>query len=364
MSTELLLIWSTGATAALAVLLMLLVLCSRWLINRQSQRLKRDREFMRPLVIRYLVGDATLEEAAEQASLRLAATSNIIFSLSASLSGSAKLALIVLARETGLVKRLLKGLQGRNWRVRERSAALIGMLMLPESVPKLVKLLDDPCLEVRQTAARSLAMSSTTAGFSAFLELLKTPGKVELSRLLEIVQYVPQPKVEPIAEMFEGDAIRDEEKLLLLSYITDWCDYRFIGLLEHLLDSEDLEIKLGAIKTLSRIEAHEAIPRMVVDIDHPAWEVRVQVIRAIQRLEFVEAIPLLIRALEDESYWVRYVAAQTLTIFGVLDEDEIALAAEGDEFAKQMFHYHTQRTSKIIAADPKAMRKISTGAET
>lgn len=84
--------------------------------------------------------------------------------------------------------------------------------------------------------------------------------------------------------------------------------------------SENMELKISAIKFLSHCNREMAIPLLINNLNDKNLEVRLIVIHRLRMLKATESIPYLEEKLKDDALWVRLSAVQALLDFGFEQE--------------------------------------------
>ena len=111
--------------------------------------------------------------------------------------------------------------------------------------------------------------------------------------------------------------------------------------------SEDLELRISAVRALSRLDPAAHLDALVGALSDPAWEVRAQAARALGISGVSDAVPMLAGTLGDRAWWVRHHSAYALAKLGA--EGHAALRGEAisspDRYAREMAREAVEQTS-------------------
>ncbi|MDR1619949.1 MAG: HEAT repeat domain-containing protein [Clostridiales bacterium] len=110
-----------------------------------------------------------------------------------------------------------------------------------------------------------------------------------------------------------------------------------------LLDSDDMNILIDAIRTIGQLQYRRAVPRLTGLMKHDRWEVRNAVVRALANIDVNENASIIINGLQDSEWWVRYNAAMMLMDCVYLPKIQQAVALSSDRFAGEILHFAMQR---------------------
>jgi HEAT repeat protein len=338
-------IWVAIGVAVAAASLFLFILISRIREATSERRYAKRRDDLLPVFYRYICGDASVEQIRGSVRAARAVAQDLILAFLKQLSdGEARNRLLAAADELGFLQSALRDLRSMDWAKRDIAAMNLGILGLRETVADLVGLLRDRRVEVRYTAARSLGLIGTHEAVQALISIMDQPELLDTPRVLEIVHSMGAQASEPLRQLLGRNGHRPDVKLLAIDLIGDLREYSMVGELHDQLRSLNTEEALRAVRALGKISAPQStrdVLRLAVD---RSWAVRAQAVKAIGQLEIDEGLTLLLDALNDESYWVRFNAAQALVTLGDAGVRILAKARwTTDKFARDVAQYQIER---------------------
>ena len=279
---------------------------------------------------------------------------------------------VTLMRELGLRDQCLRQIQhGAFWK-RAEAGALLGAFDEPPVVKALEQLLDDPHIDVRVEAARSLARLGAVRSVGWLLDKLAVGTETNSLAVTEMFRTLGRDAVPELIAVLEGSG-REVVKLLAVDALSHIGDLRAVPALLKLCVARTVPassaaaprtvaeddpttlvmeanramrrstglprrrrsrdpstaLRVAVVQALSVLDDPRALPAVLSALDDPAWEVRAQAAACAGKLGSGEAVPRLERLLRDEQWWVRFHAAESLFRLGDGGLAALNMAAAG-----------------------------------
>ncbi len=217
-----------------------------------------------------------------------------------------------------------KQLRSRAWWHRREAAIKLGIMRSESAVPDLVRAVKDNSEVVRLAAVRALGETNHPEGIKVLLDVMQNTERWTGDRVLEVVANIGDYIKEDVLSRLKTTT-KPRAKLLLVQLcgIMRWTEA--VALLIPLLDDTDVETRVSAAEALGNIGDEAAAsylismlqdPRFISMLQDPRWEVRAQAAKSLGLLQDKEALMALTYSLSDESWWVRYNAANSLYQLG------------------------------------------------
>lgn len=169
-----------------------------------------------------------------------------------------------------------------DWHVRVRAIHAIGDVQDPALLPEVHRALEDPLLELRETASRVLQWSGNKTSMPPLRRALADPEGIVRSN-----------SAEALARIGGADALSSLETLLR--------------------DDQDPGVRALTVAALAWIQDPAAVPVLVAALDDPSALVRARAVETLRDLGFDEARPALERvSASDPDEGVRAAAATAL----------------------------------------------------
>ena len=210
--------------------------------------------------------------------------------------------------ESGLHVRLIRQLGSRSAVRRGRALLLVARLRLPEALPHLERLLADGDPDVRQAAARALALYESDAAARALIGAL---GREAIAPA-RIVEQLAHPWAVPALLKASRAAALRAVRPLLTEALGLARDRRAVPWLSDLLASSEDEERVAACRALARFSDPELRDLFMRALDDGFAPVRAQAARALGAVPDPVAAPALQRGLGDPFWWVRSNCADAL----------------------------------------------------
>lgn len=329
----LLAVWNLGALAVVLTLGGLLV----W--HRGTERHRRRMASQRrwqPLVLEYLY--ARIEELRAPAANRLREAvrpterrdfAGFVLGYLRDLRGSEADALRQLLRALGLLELARAELGSRNtWR-RARAAQLLEAMRAPESVPDLIRAIDDTSPLVSYVAASALVRIGGEEACVAVAETLTRRSDWNPSQIKAILLGGGRDLTDRLVTLL-GRCDPREEKTKVLVDLLGILRLQAAAemLLELLRRGSPAELRVSILRALGRLSHAPALGVVRDAARDPSWVVRCQAVLALGRIGDPSSVPVLVAALADEEYWVRFNAALALRSLGEAGRSVLARVSE------------------------------------
>ncbi|MGG4493691.1 HEAT repeat domain-containing protein [Brevibacillus reuszeri] len=240
-----------------------------------------------------------------------------LFELMELFTGVHRQKLIWLCEDLGLVELDRKRLNGwRKW-TRVDAAYNLGMMRSKEALPDLLKLLEnssyDPTIFI---IARSIARCAQDTGDLRELVVLLVRYKKNFHELVVDILSDSPIDTAPLFASFLREKNTDLVKIGLVGFLAQTKPENEPALYQ-LLESEDKDIRIKAVKLLCQDARYLTDQRVKEFMNHKDWEIRAMMAKAVGALGLTEYIPLLKSAVGDSSWWVRHHSAYSLTELAV-----------------------------------------------
>ena len=371
-------IWVSLGLASLTLAAMLVVIAVRLAANFHAHSLAARRAKLMSLGLEYLEEPEFLP--ALKAQLKPADRELLLKTFSDLLPkvrGEYAERVVTLMRELGLRDQCLAQLAAGAYWDRAEACALLGVFQEPAVTKALELMLDDPHLDVRVEAARSLARLGAVRSVGWLLEKLAVGTETNSLAVTEMFRSLGRDAVPELIAVLEGSG-REVVKLLAVDALSHIGDLRVVPALLKLcgqpanspallppppsaeapsLPAENplalvmeanrskrrsigvprrrrsrdpsTALRVAVVQALSALDDPRALPAVLQSLADPAWEVRAQAAACAGKLGSSDAIPRLERLLFDEQWWVRYHAAESLYRLGERGLGVLLAAAHG-----------------------------------
>jgi HEAT repeat protein len=251
-----------------------------------------------------------------------------------------------ISKDKSAIPALLDAVRGQYFTVRSRAALALGNIGDPSVIPVLLPLLkdadgevrsaaciaiakfrdpstfdditnillDDPLIEVRQSAARALGETEHPAALPFLMEALRDSSwwferEQAASDLLTAIEKMGQAAVEPLIEAL-GDKEGTVRKYAAIM-LGDLGDIRAIEELGMAL--YDLHHEVGEVAADALVKFGEnAVEILIESLSHPEAAIREHAVIALGKIQDARVVPVLIEALQDPDRTVQIQAILTL----------------------------------------------------
>lgn len=306
------------ALSVLSFLMLAGIVAIRWNTDRRQRRSSGFRKDVRPLVMDFIAGTCTKEDALEMLQADPKEALELLVETGNHQTGEGRNRVRILCSALPFEEEQLDLLESRHWETRRRAAERLGFVGGTASVGPLKTALADGILAVREAAARSLAAMGRIDAVESIVLALDVPGEMAERRAAEVLASMGEGVVDPLVAMLEQQGMKYSDTSMKIAI-------RTLGLLRSreavpallaFLKNKEFTIRLNSVRALGLIGDSSAIPEIAEMAEDLPWEVRNVAVQALGRLQAVERIPLLVGALGDPSWWVRFSAAQALYALG------------------------------------------------
>ena len=235
--------------------------------------------------------------------------------------------------ESGAVNRHLKDAKSRLKWTRAHALRILGELKLPQSVPTLLRALEDRDPDVRNVAARSLGRMRLQATEEALVALLGKHDQAVSARIAAIcIEMGSRTAPLLIKTLRDGSPKARFWAARILGEIKDPRATR--SLADALLDT-DSDVRSAATWALGHVGDRSTAPLLAPLLHDPIWFVRAHAAEALGKLKETAYVDALGELLRDRSWWVRKNALDALVSLGEPSKDVLlrTLGSE-DRFAR------------------------------
>jgi HEAT repeat protein len=244
-------------------------------------------------------------------------------------------------QRAGILFEAREAIRGSDPFLRKGAMTLVEALDLPEALPDLLPLLQDPDPELRCEAIETITCFNGRETLGAILARIEDDsGKIRAVAARRACDLGSRDEVLPFLNRAIEKTGIDKALVSALARIRTRADVpRFMEALRHpdqdvrdtalrslaalrdksalsailpLLEEQDPELRFAAIRTLDALEAPEAIPAFRHALLDPDGDIRTAAIRALVTLRAPNVAPDLERFLDQEDVGVRRVAAHAL----------------------------------------------------
>lgn len=233
---------------------------------------------------------------------------------------------VSLMRILGLMEECLQRLNDRPWWVRAEACTVLGAFNDLNVKLALYRALEDPIMEVRVEAARSLVRQDAVRSVAELVNRLVIGESMPSLAVIDLLRNLSRSAVREFLELLDQSP-KVGVKLVAIDALGHSGDLDTVPALLHYYDHPSQLIRLAAMQALSLLRDPRALAAVLLAMTDFDWEVRAQAATAAGEIGASEAIPLLEQLLEDEHWWVRYhagAALHNIGELGILALNEIA----------------------------------------
>lgn len=317
-------------------------------------KLDRERERFKKKIDMFLEGKVMINSAElkfRKKSIRWQAVEDLLLRARESTFNENKLRVTKLLEKLGYTAYYQKMLKSGNRWQRSLAADKLGRIGSETSTRHLLEALNDPDMEVRSVALRSLGVISDPKAFPLLMTKLPRITTEEegvfASTLKNTLIKLGEPMVPSI--LSKMDECDEEMQGLLIECLGEIGSRRATSTLIGKLASPNPEIRAKAARALGKIREPSVVPSLLRAGEDKVWFVRLQVCRALGMIGDVKAIDFLSRRLTDENWQVRATAAESLRQLGSPAFSAlIKILTEGeDRYAKEQIAEEMQRSGIV-----------------
>ncbi len=302
--------------SAFVFLLITTLLMSRW-FRPLGSKLARERvdELSRELY-RYLSGQIDLEVALDRLDdAKLSTILHALQDVAGHVKGGLWETLVTAARERPWFRIVLSRSGSRFWWRRLDAAHGLSVLARPSDEIRLLRLLGDAHAVVRLATVPSLRRVPSQTLVRAALDLADS-GRTPIQHyVVETVSRLPGLNLASLRVRLAGGVDPRETRALLdLAACLGLPDLlpAVLDCLQHPV----LEVRIGAVRALSRFPHQKVTKALVLALSDPEWQIRAQAATALGVIGARDAARPLFRLLNDHSWWVRLRSGVALRLIG------------------------------------------------
>jgi HEAT repeat protein len=274
---------------------------------------------------------------------------SLLLGLALDLRGDTGDAIATLYRELGFLKNDLATL--RSWRPSRRAtaAADLGLIHSAETMPDLLRALQDSDVRVRQAAVWAIGQVGTPASLAGLVRLLGDRSLVVAHRAQEVLAERGREIANSILRYAETTSSRSGR--LAAVQLIGWL--RITGgadLLLRCMNDLDPEIRVKSVKAAAAIGDPRFLETFHSRLEDVRWEVRCQAAKGLSLFGSPASVPRLTAALRDHHWWVRFYAASALSEIGPAGEEALSVALHDPEpLVQEMARYLLERGEAVPA---------------
>ncbi len=311
-----LVLWVSGILTLFSVLLLAVILGVRSETDRQVRSREKFQSLARPLLGRFVVGGASLEEILTLLGKHPGMAAEFLMRECSRMDAPDRSLLRPLIEALGCTSSAEAELTSGNRDRRLRAAETLGYLGTERSAAFLRTALGDKVLGVRFAAAEALARLGSSQDVGEILKAIDVKGEVSQRRAAEVILILGSAASEPVLSLLTEPRGSVNSLAIAIRVAGSLHLREATEPLRHLLSHGEVNVRLNAVRALASIgdpSAVESIAPLALD---ESWEVRSAVMQALGKLEATGHIPLLLRGLSDGQWWVRFNAARALHDLG------------------------------------------------
>ena len=294
--------------ATLTLVMAVALLAVRWRRRRRERRRQQFLAVWEPLLFGTVDGDVTTNLPAVAAG-DLDTFLSLWNHLQESVTDGAARRLTDVAHRLGVPRRARRLLARRNLRDRLLAIVTLGHLRERSAWTALATCASSAHALLSITAARALIQIDASAGVALVVPLIASRSDWPASRVSSLIEAAgPDVMSHPLAEAAIAAGRADAPRLIRhLDSIEPAVAASAIRRI--ILTSADKEVLTAALRVVSDPQDLGLVRRF---LDDARWEVRVQAIKALTRLGSAADEELLAPQLMDAEWWVRHRAAEAL----------------------------------------------------
>ncbi|MCC6140799.1 MAG: HEAT repeat domain-containing protein [Nitrospira sp.] len=281
--------------------------------------------------------------------------------LQESIKGESSDELCAVIRRTGMDRVVRHYLAKGTLRQQLLAIVTLGHLKDPSVWPHLVDLAHDANAFRSLEAARALVRIDTPRAIPVLVPLISQRADWSPLKVLAILQGAGD---EHVAHAL-GEAAVQADPLIaarLLRFLASTRSHRALPLIRPLLDRQPLheDVLAGCLSLFGQCSDPRDLPIVRQYSAHPTWFIRVQAATALGKMGVEEDSAILIGLLNDVHWWVRYRAAEALSVLPTMTDEKLSLLVQtlppGEErhiltpFVAKRFEESLPRATGLSAA--------------
>lgn len=321
--------------SGIALGIMVALIIGRLVNERLARTRQTERERLIPLVLRAAPGAQRVGQKVKHASDLL---SELVVELIQLVRGEDRERYLENAAYLGVPQRLRARLKSRSARARLSAAEALGEFNDEESLAALLEALDDAHLDVRLTAALSLASLDKAPPATTLIEKLAFEEGESSMLIVGLFEDIARTRADEIRALIESPDSSDLVKAAAIEALAASGDYALVPIITSLaIESDPMSQELPRyLRVLGEFAHPAATPAVVQCLSSPAWWVRTAAAEAAGRIGLVDAAPRLAEMLDDSDWWVRFRAGEALCQLGEDGQRKLREAArKGSELARR-----------------------------
>lgn len=325
------------------------------LIERSAAALSKARRNRREPILSRLLFQALQNSPVTASSFRRLGrfdrrlVRSMLLGLALDLKGDTDEAIATLYRELGFLKKDLRRLRSWSTGRRANAAADLGLIHSAETLPALMRALQDSDIRVRQAAVWAIGQFGTPSSLAVLVRLLGDRSIVVAHRAQEVLAERGREIADSILRYAETTSSRPGRmaavQLIGWLKITGGAD-----LLLRCISDLDPEVRVKSVKAAGAIGDPRFLEPFHVCLEDVRWEVRCQAAKGLSLFGSPSSVPRLAAALRDRHWWVRFYAATALAEIGPAGEEALNGALRDPEpLVQEMARYLLERGDAIPA---------------
>jgi hypothetical protein len=312
MSILLVIWWSCVALAALTVFAMAGLIVQRSVWNRRDRSQAARRDHLKTLAWQLMEQpDRFLEFQQDLRPEDRRLLLHLFSDLLKKVTGKYADRFVRVMRMMGIVEECLSRIKDRHWVIRAESCSILGVFGDPTVKMALYRALDDPMMEVRVEAARSLVRLGAVRSVMELIHYLVTETALPSLAVVDLFRNLGPESVTELLELLRGNTTV-AAKVVVIDALGHCADLQAVPALLEFYAHPSKNVRLATLLALGLLRDPRAAPAVLLAMTDSDWEVRTEAVITAGQIGINEAIPLLEKLLEDDHWWVRYRAAEAL----------------------------------------------------
>jgi hypothetical protein len=229
-------------------------------------------------------------------------------------------------RILGIVEECLACLRHRRWISRAEACKVLGVFPEPKAKMALYRMLEDPVMEVRVEAARSLVRLGAVRSVTELVHYLVPEEGVPTLAVVDLFRNLGGGSVPELMELLQEDP-GVGIKILTIDALGHSRYLQAVPLIEGFYADPNQAVRLMTMQALGLLQDPRASLGVQLGMMDGDWEVRATAATAAGQIGLGEAVPVLELLLEDREWWVRYQAADALHRIGRRGVEALRIAS-------------------------------------
>ena len=276
---------------------------------------------------------------------------SILLGLALDLRGDTDEAIAAVYRELGFLRKDLARLQSWSPARRAGAAADLGLIQTSESIPALLRSLQDPDVRVRQAAVWAIGQIGEPGCLTRLISLLGDRSLIVAHRAQEVLADRGGEVASDILKYAETTSNRAGRlaavQLIGWLRITTAADF-----LRGCMGDLDPEVRIKSVKAAAAIGDPTLLQTLHSRMEDVRWEVRCQAAKGLSLFGSSVSVPRLAAALRDRHWWVRFYAATALAEMGPAGEEALSAAQQDPEPSVQEMARYLLGRGEVVPVLP------------